>query len=162
MLKPMSGSESGPDMERLRGWADRVAAYFAQQGGLPPITGRTLGWLMVSDPPEQSPAEIAEAIQASRASLTSTLRLLQVGGLVQQVTRAGDRTTYYRIADDAWATSLRQRFASLAAFLDIARDGLEMLGPGSARAERVQAAHDVYGWLSDEVEPLWKRWDARR
>lgn len=155
----MTADEHSPDLEQLRAWAERVAAYLAQNGGWPPITGRTLGWLMVCDPPEQSAAELSEAVQASRASLTATLRLLQTSGLVQPVTRAGGRTTYYRVADDAWATALRQRFAGLAPFLHITQDGLAMLGEQSPRASRIRAAHDVYSWLAAEIEPLWQRWD---
>ncbi len=42
----------------IQNWVERVAAAFAQHFGLPPITGRILGWLLICDPPEQSAAEI--------------------------------------------------------------------------------------------------------
>ena len=40
---------------------------------------------MICDPAEQSPAEIAAAIGASRASLTTNMRLLIASGLVQLI-----------------------------------------------------------------------------
>ena len=46
-------------------WIEQVAEFFARQEGLPPITGRILGWLMICEPPEQSAAEIAAAGSAS-------------------------------------------------------------------------------------------------
>ena len=47
-------------------------------------------------------AAAAEAIGASRASLTTNMRLLIASGLVRRLTRSGGRTAYYRIDDDMW------------------------------------------------------------
>lgn len=72
---------------------------------MPPIAGRVLGWLMICEPAEQSAAEIASAIGASRASLTNSLRLVMAAGFVVKQGRAGGRTAYYRINDDAWGAN---------------------------------------------------------
>ena len=104
------------DRARLLGWVERVATFFADHYGLPPITGRILGWLMICDPQEQSPAEIAEAIGASRASLTTNMRLLIASGLVHRLTRPGGRTAYYRIDNDIWEQIIRRRVASMMSF----------------------------------------------
>jgi hypothetical protein len=54
---------------------------FNDQYGLPAITGRIFGWLMVCDPPAQSGASIADAIGASRASIAQdAIKLLGVDG----------------------------------------------------------------------------------
>ena len=104
-----------PDRDELLNWVEHVATFFAERFGLPPITGRILGWLMVCDPPEQSAGEIAKAIGASRASLTTNMRMLTVSSLVRRRSRPGGRTTYFRIDDDAWEKVSRQRIASMAA-----------------------------------------------
>jgi DNA-binding transcriptional regulator GbsR (MarR family) len=137
------------EREKVQLWVERVAAAFAQQFGLPPITGRILGWLMICDPPEQSAGEIATAIGASRASLTTSMRLLMVGELVRRRTRPGERTTYFRIDDDAWEKVIRQRMAAMASLRDITHDAMTLIGPDNARASRVRAAHDFFGWLSE-------------
>ena len=80
----MAKSPARANQEQIQNWVERVAAAFAQHFGLPPITGRILGWLLICDPPEQSAGEIAEAIGASRASLTTSMRLLTVGELVRR------------------------------------------------------------------------------
>jgi DNA-binding transcriptional regulator GbsR (MarR family) len=137
------------DREHIQNWVERVAAAFAQHFGLPPITGRILGWLLICDPAEQSAGEIAEAIGASRASLTTSMRLLTVGELVRRRTRPGERTTYFRIDDDAWEKVIRQRITAMASLRAITEDAMALVGPDSARASRVRAAHDFFGWLSD-------------
>src|SRR5262245_11827320 len=123
----------------LLAWVERVATFFAEYAGLPPITGRILGWLMICDPPEQSAGEVAEAIGASRASLTTNMRLLTASGLVRRLTRPGERTTYFRLDDDAWEKVIRRRMAYMATFREIAQDGLRLVGAGGARATRIRA-----------------------
>jgi DNA-binding transcriptional ArsR family regulator len=135
-----------PDSEKVVRWVERVAVFWSEQSGLPPITGRIVGWLMICDSPEESAGEIAAAIGASRASLTTSLRLLIAIGLVHSVTRPGQRTIYYRIDGDAWEMVLRRRIASMASFRAITRDGLTLLGENKTRAARIQAADQVYAW----------------
>ena len=136
------------DAAHIQAWVERVAAAFAQHFGLPPITGRILGWLLICDPPEQSAGDIAAAIGASRASLTTSMRLLTAGELVRRSHRPGERTTYFRIDDDAWEKVIRQRIAGMASLRAITRDAMDLVGPDTARASRIRAAHAFFGWLS--------------
>ncbi|WP_228000759.1 GbsR/MarR family transcriptional regulator [Nocardia australiensis] len=142
-----------PDRDRQDAtleWVERVATFCIEEWGLTPITGRILGLLMICDPPEQSAGQIAEAIHASRASLTSNMRLLTTIGLVRKARIPGDRTAYYRIEDDAWQKVIHRKIASLGAFGDIAEDGLALVDDtNSARTERIRAAQQALTWLRD-------------
>ncbi|MCD9141050.1 GbsR/MarR family transcriptional regulator [Streptomyces albireticuli] len=159
-----SSADDTPAVEsaEIRAWVEGVATWFMQQSGWPPIMGRTLAWLMVSDPPEQNAAQIAEAVRASRASLTGTLRLLTETRMIQAVTRSGDRSTYYRVSTDAWSALVRRRLESIASFVDITDEGLRLFPAGAPQAARLREAHQVFEWLTVEAEPLLKRWDAVR
>ncbi|MEU4837699.1 GbsR/MarR family transcriptional regulator [Nocardia testacea] len=128
-------------------WVERVATFCVEEWGLPPITGRVLGWLMICNPPEQSAGAIADTIQASRASLTSNMRLLTTIGLVRKVRRPGDRTAYYRIEDDAWHKVVQRKLDSLSAFGDIAEEGFALTQ--GVHAERIKAAQESLTWLRD-------------
>ncbi|NKQ28198.1 GbsR/MarR family transcriptional regulator [Streptomyces galbus] len=155
-----AGTARDPDEERIAAWMERVTAWLMQQAGWPPIMGRTMAWLMVSEPPEQTAAQMAEAVRASRASLTTTLRLLTEARMVQVVTRAGERATYYRMADDAWSGVLKRRLESLTSFVDITAEGLRLLPQDEVRATRMREAHRMFTWLDSEAGPLWQRWEA--
>ncbi|MEO3809209.1 transcriptional regulator [Sphaerisporangium sp. B11E5] len=136
-------------------WVERVAMYLARDG-VPPIAGRVLGWMMICDPAEQSAGQISTAIGASRASLTSNLRLLTSMGFLTWRTRPGDRTVYYRMAEDAWAVVVQRQVASIAAFLDITRDGLALAGPEEGRDVRMRQAHATFEWMAkvfDDAPP---------
>ncbi|GAA4205838.1 GbsR/MarR family transcriptional regulator [Actinocatenispora rupis] len=130
-------------------WVERVATFCVEEWGLPPITGRILGLLMICDPPERSAGGIAEQIHASRASLTSNMRFLTAIGLVRRVRVPGDRTTYYRIEDDAWQKVVQRKLDSLGAFGAIAEAGVALAGGTAANADRIRSAQRALTWLRD-------------
>ena len=128
-------------------WVGRIGDFFEANYGMPPITGRIIGWLLICDPPEQSAADIAAAIRASRASLTTNLRILTGTGLVRRLRRAGERTAHYRIDDDAWESVIRRRVASLAAIESLTEEGMRLVGPDAARAARLRSTREVFAWF---------------
>lgn len=151
-MKRPAGSRAAPGAREIQAWMERVVGYFTQHHGLPPITARIMGWLLICDPPEQSAAEIAAAIGASRASLTTNMRLLTSSGTVRRLTRPGERTAYYRIDDDGWEEVTRQRLAAMASFRRIAQDGMRLVGQSSPRAARLRAADATFAWLGELLE----------
>jgi DNA-binding transcriptional regulator GbsR (MarR family) len=161
-----SGDASQATGAELLGWVERVATFFAEHYGLPPITGRIVGWLMICEPPEQSAAQIAAAIGASRASLTTNMRLLTASGLVHRLTRSGGRTAYFRIDDDMWQKVIRRRIASMMSFGEITQDAIRLLGANKPRAARVRAAHEFFQWMAEVLAaspgPPVRRRGARR
>ena len=63
--------------------------------GMTPMAGRMWGWLLLCDPPEQTAAQIAEALQASRGAISGTARILTSAGFIRRTTRPGDRREYF-------------------------------------------------------------------
>lgn len=143
-------------------FVDEVAEFFAREG-LPLISGRVLGWLLVCDPPEQSPAQIAEALQVSRSSLSTAVRLLTPGGPVETVRRPGDRNAYLRIAADGWSRMLERRYAQASGFREVTEHGLRALRDAPAeRRERLANVNDLYRFLESELPALFRRWQEDR
>ncbi|MEV0237090.1 helix-turn-helix domain-containing protein [Nonomuraea sp. NPDC050786] len=137
--------------ERMLEWVERVATFCGDAWGLAPITGRILGWLLICTPAEQSAGQIADAIGASRASMTSNMRLLTSVGLVRRGTRQGERTTYYRIEDDAFEKVVRRRLAAFAAFGEIAEEALRLGGEDEERTRRIRSAQQSIALLTGSV-----------
>ncbi|GLY64059.1 GbsR/MarR family transcriptional regulator [Amycolatopsis taiwanensis] len=140
---------SQDNQDEVLRWIERVATFCVEEWALSPITGRILGLLMICDPPERSAGQIAETIQASRASLTSNMRFLTTIGLIRKVRVPGDRTTYYRIEDDAWHKVIQRKLDSLGAFGDVADEGMQLAGGAGPRTERIRAAQQALTWLRD-------------
>ncbi|MFJ9370696.1 GbsR/MarR family transcriptional regulator [Nocardia sp. NPDC101769] len=129
-----------------RTWTERAGNYFTDTFGIAPIAARLLAWLMICEPAEQSGAELSAALGASRASITTGLRLTQAAGLVSRRSRPGDRTVYYVIDHDAWHTVLRRRIGAMATFVEIADGALHRM-PDDPSATRIGAARDIFAWL---------------
>jgi DNA-binding transcriptional ArsR family regulator len=128
-------------------WVERVGEFFEVNYGMAPITGRLVGWLLICERAEQSAGEIAAAIKASRASLTTNLRALVASGLVRRLRRAGERTAYYRLDDDAWEVVIRRRVASLAAIDRLTEQGIRLVGHASGPAARLMAVQETFAWF---------------
>lgn len=140
------------DPQRVRDWVERVATFVSEEWGLAPITGRIMGWLMACDPPEQTAGEIADAIGASRASLTTSMQLLTSIRLVRRFRKPGERTVYYQIEDDAWEKVIRQKLAAFTAFGRLADEGLELGWDDETKTRRIRSAKDSIAWLNDHLK----------
>jgi hypothetical protein len=135
-------AQDGPGREQVRDWVERVASLVSDEWGLAPITGRVLGWLMACDPPAQTAGDIAGAIGASRASLTTNMQLLTSIRLVRKFRKPGDRNVYYQIEDDAWSKVMRQKLAAFTAFDALAEEGLRLGWTDEAQTGRIRSARE--------------------
>jgi hypothetical protein len=58
--------------------------------------------------------------------------------------KPGERTLYYRMADNAWMIAINQEIAGINAFLELTRKGMSLFGPGN---ERIRQAHAAFAWM---------------
>ena len=73
----------------------------AQGDGLPRIAGRLMG-LMVFDGEPRSFSDLATELKVSRGSISNNARLLESLGVIERVTRPGDRQDYFQLADEPY------------------------------------------------------------
>ena len=131
--------------------------------GLPRMVGRVLGTLLISDPPDLSAEELAEALQASRGSISSATRTLITLGLVQRRTKPGERRDYFRMKPDAWNELMRHEMESLARFRRMAERGLELASSDSLEAQRnLEEMREFYIYWEKELPALLERWEEDR
>jgi DNA-binding transcriptional regulator GbsR (MarR family) len=143
-------------------FADQVGRFFARRYGLPPVTGRVAGWLLICDPPEQTAAEIAEALQTSRSAVGSAITSLENQGQLLRTRAAGeraDRVAFHPEADVRGLDSTDEYGAMLA----LVRQGLEVLRDAPpARRARLLGAAAFYEFLLERMPALAAEWRARR
>lgn len=85
---------------------EEFGLYF-EQYGLPRTLGRIYGLLMITDEPVLGLDDMAEQLNISKASASTTARQLQAFTLIEKVSLPGDRRDYYRVALDEYAKYLR-------------------------------------------------------
>jgi DNA-binding transcriptional regulator GbsR (MarR family) len=144
-----------------RRFAEELAVSLSALG-LPPATGRLLGWLLICDPPRQSSAQLAEALGLSKGSVSTGMRMLERGGLVRRVPTTGVRGHCYEMRPDALIAA-----AGDTARYRVAREamdqGLKLLGDANApRARRLRISRDLYAFLEREMPKLVERFTNER
>ena len=130
-----------------------------EQSGLPRMAGRVLGWLLVCAPPEQTAAQLLDALAASKGSISTMTRLLERFGVVERVGLPGDRRTYFRVAPGAFTTMMEDKLRYVTAWKELASRGLALLKRSPReRGRRLQGVHDFYAFLEREFPALIRRW----
>jgi len=147
--------------ERLA-FVEEIAMLVAEDG-LPKMTGRVVGWLLVCDPAEQTAAEVAEALQASRGSISGAMRMLTPSGFVERFTKPGDRREYFRLRPESWKQMFERRAQQAARAAAICQRGAALLAdePPESRA-RIEGLRDLYAFMADEFAEIFQSWERRR
>jgi DNA-binding transcriptional regulator GbsR (MarR family) len=120
--------------------------------GMTPMAGRMWGWLLICEPPEQTAAEIADALQASRGAISGTARILATAGMIKRSTRRGDRREYFSAPPETFDSFLEGAGRIYRRFREMAERGLVAIAdrPESSRA-RLQELRDVFAFVEQEV-----------
>jgi hypothetical protein len=141
---------------------EAMGSYLSRVG-MPRMAGRMWAYLLISDPPQQTAAQVADALHASRGSVSGSARLLASIGLIRRSTRRGERREFFEVPPGGTRELLGTAVAEYRAFVGIADRGLEAMAdraPG-ARA-RLQELRDVYAFLVAEFPALLERMDEER
>ena len=124
-----------------------LAAY-----GMTPMAGRMWGWLLICDPPEQTAADLAEALQASRGSISGTARILANAGMIRRTTRRGDRREYFSVEPGTFEQFLMSAGRIYRSFREMADRGLAAIaGEPPERRERLEEFRDLFAFVEREV-----------
>jgi hypothetical protein len=107
-------------------FADHAGRLYARRYGMAPMVGRLLGYLAVCDPSDQSIAELAEALLASRSAIAGAVSSLEALGLIRRSRAAGERMDRVRI-DLSAPRSTGFDVAEYQEQGDLAREGLALL-----------------------------------
>jgi DNA-binding transcriptional regulator GbsR (MarR family) len=133
-----------------------------EQVGLPRMAGRIFGRLLISDPPHQSHADLADVLQASKGSISTMTRLLIQLSLIERVSLPGDRRDYVQIKPNAWAQMTEQRLSQIVAFRQLADRGLDLLKHSPPHTQqRLKEMQDFHLFWEHELPQLAQKWAAK-
>ncbi|MEN3613408.1 MarR family transcriptional regulator [Plantactinospora sp. ZYX-F-223] len=128
--------------------------------GLTPAYGKLLGWLLICDPPHQTSGELAAALDLSKGSVSTGMRLLERSGFVRRVPIPGRRGHAYEVAPDAIIHTVVQPL-KFRVFRELMDRGVDLAGgQDSPRADRVRITRDFYAYVEREVPALVERFKA--
>jgi DNA-binding transcriptional regulator GbsR (MarR family) len=138
----------------LERFVEELGMLFELEAGMPRMIGRTLGWLLVCDPPEQSAAELAERLEASKGSISTATRALVRMGLIERVRLRGERFDRFAARPEGW-DDFMWRDEHFSEPRRVIRLGLEALaGAPPARRRRLEELDWLYAWWEKRISGL--------
>jgi hypothetical protein len=147
---------------RLERFVEELGVLLEVEAGTPRMVGRTLGWLLVCEPAEQSAAELAELLQASKGSLSTATRVLLRMGLIERVRLRGERFDRFRAQPEAWDEFFwrDEQFTTPRRVLALGLEALAEEPP--ARRMRLQELDALYAWWERRMPKLREEYLAER
>jgi len=144
-------------------FVEKVGIVF-EQTGLPRMAGRIFGWLLISDPLHQSTDQLAEALMASKGSISTMTRLLVQTGLIERLSLPGVRHNYFRLCPDALCHMIRHGVEDeIKMFRQLAEYGLELPADKTPLTQKwLEEMRDIYTFLERELPALLERWEQQR
>jgi DNA-binding transcriptional regulator GbsR (MarR family) len=133
-----------------------------ESDGFTRIGGRLFGHLLLADRP-LSLDELADALGASKASVSTDARRLLDKGVVERSGRPGDRRDYWQIAPDFFASLMQhrvERWRRLDALVGELKRRAPV--PSPVVRSRLRYMEDVYAYISERVDEALESWQARR
>jgi hypothetical protein len=107
-------------------FADHPGRLYASRYSMAPMVGRLLGYLAICDPREQSIAQLAEALLASRSAIAGAVTTLENLDMIRRTRAAGERMDRVRI-DLTGPRSMGFDVTEYREQGDLAREGLALL-----------------------------------
>ncbi|MEX3316076.1 GbsR/MarR family transcriptional regulator [Sulfitobacter sp. PS-8MA] len=78
----------------------------AANDGMPRMSGQVFA-MLVFEGEEVAFGDLAKNLSVSRATISTSIRLLEERGLIRRINKAGDRQDYFQLADDAYGAMTR-------------------------------------------------------
>jgi DNA-binding transcriptional regulator GbsR (MarR family) len=143
-------------------FVERLGLFFEMLGG-PRTMGRIYGWLMICDPPQQSLTGLAATLGVSKASVSTVIRPMQEGGLVERLPAPG-RQHHYRITPGGFTQVLQVQLARMQAGVEAAEYGLSVVGEDRPeQRERLTDLRDFCEFCTrDARDEFMRRWEDYR
>lgn len=134
-----------------------------EQIGFPRMVGRTLGYLMVSEPPHRTFNEIQVYLQASKSSISTSLQFLLKQGLISYTTLPGDRKRYFRFNAESWLELVKKEVCQFTMFRKLIIECLDLRTNEHEKFNKALAdIADLYGFFEKEMPALIAKWEEAK
>jgi hypothetical protein len=143
-------------------FADHMGRFYANRYAFPPMVGRLIGYLAVADPPDQTIAELAEALLASRSAISGAVKTLETIHVITRTRSAGERMDKVRI-DMSTPESMGMNSSEYEEMGQLAREGLEVLSGAPMERRAILLEFAAFSdFLVEQIARFEQEWKERR
>lgn len=121
-----------------------------QAEGLPRTAGRTLG-MLIFDGEVVSFGDISTRLQVSRASVSTSVRLLEERGLVKRSNKAGERQDYFQLSADPYICLINGCMRRNRSMRDDIAQTIDSLPKDFDAIERLKDFSDFYETMDSSI-----------
>ncbi|MGI5165805.1 helix-turn-helix domain-containing protein [Spirillospora sp. CA-253888] len=139
----------GRDAEAVREYEETFTTVM-MESGLPKMMARVLGCLYTTDSGSLTAADIARRLQVSPASVSKAIAFLENQQLVRRE-REHNRRERYVVDDDLWYQSMIASARANDRFIETARQGVAVLGPGTPAGVRLENSARFLAFVSENM-----------
>lgn len=139
----------GRDAEAVREYEETLTTVFIQSG-TPKMMARVMACLLTSDTGSLTASELVQRLQVSPASVSKAVAFLESQGLTRRE-RDERRRERYVIDDDVWYQSMMASVRGTIQVAETARQGVGILGPGTAAAARLENIARFLDFVSESL-----------
>ncbi|PPS68571.1 MULTISPECIES: GbsR/MarR family transcriptional regulator [Streptomyces] len=139
----------GRDAEAVREYEETFTTVLIGSG-MPKMMSRVMACLCLTDAGSLTASELAQRLQVSPASVSKAIAYLDSQGLVRREADEGRRERYV-VDDDVWYRSMMASARAIAQVVDIARQGVGVLGPGTQAATRLENVARFLDFVSEST-----------
>jgi DNA-binding transcriptional ArsR family regulator len=140
----------GRDPDAVAEFAERFAVMIAQTG-VSRMAARVLTQLFTTDSGSVTAAELTQRLQVSPASVSKAVSYLETLELIRRERDPGWRRERYFVDDDVWRRSWMSSARTNALWAETARQGADVLQPGTPAGARLQQASRFFARLNDNM-----------
>ncbi|MEU5053785.1 MULTISPECIES: helix-turn-helix domain-containing protein [unclassified Streptomyces] len=139
----------GRDAEAVRAYEETFTTVLIQSG-TPKMMARVMSCLTLTDTGSLTAAELVQRLQVSPASVSKAVAFLESQGMVRRE-RDERRRERYVVDNDIMYQSMMASARSTAHMVDIARQGVGVLGSGTPAATRLENIARFLDFVSESI-----------
>ncbi|MFF1360743.1 helix-turn-helix domain-containing protein [Streptomyces sp. NPDC058297] len=139
----------GRDAEAVRAYEETFTTVLIQSG-TPKMMARVMSCLTLTDTGSLTAAELVQRLQVSPASISKAVAFLESQGMVRRE-RDERRRERYVVDNDIMYQSMMASARSTAHMVDIARQGVGVLGSGTPAATRLENIARFLDFVSESI-----------
>jgi len=148
-----------PSREAVSQFVERFAGVLANSG-VPTMSARVMGAMLVSPTGTMTAAELAESLKISQPAVSGAVRQLLQVSFISRERLPGSRKDHYRIREDVFAAILERRNLALSEWEATSRSGAGLFPADSPVARRLTGAADFFAFIHTDMEQMIKNWRA--
>ncbi|MET9402896.1 helix-turn-helix domain-containing protein [Kitasatospora sp. NPDC002965] len=139
----------GRDAEAVREYEETFTTVL-MASGMPKMMSRVMACLTLTDTGSLTASELAQRLQVSPASVSKAVTFLDSQGLVRRE-RDERRRERYVVDDDVWYQTMIASARATAQLVEIARQGVGILGADTPAAARLENIARFVDFVSESI-----------